>query len=245
MTYSPVDRGEGQPIVMLHGMFGHASNWHKTIEDLSSRYRTIALEMPYLSLSKEDSSVKYLARYVLDTIKSMGVEKAIYMGNSLGGHIALEIAVNHRDNIDGLVLTGSSGLFERSYEKDLQIHPTRPYVKKKVSEMFFDQALISDDLVDDVYSALTAKDTRLKALRMFKAAKNYNMASLLSKVKCPTLLVWGREDAITPVEVAKEFNAGIKGSRLEIIDNCCHAPMMEYSERFNEIAWEFLKTLQQ
>ena len=109
--------------------------------------------------------------------------------------------------------------------------------------MFFDQSFVTDELVDSVYNALTGKATRLQALRMFKAAKNYNMKDVLYKVKCPTLLVWGKQDVITPPDVAEEFHKNINGSRLEYIDNCCHAPMMEYPDRFNEMAVGFLKSI--
>jgi pimeloyl-ACP methyl ester carboxylesterase len=240
MEYKTLEKGGGKPVIMLHGLFGHAANWNGIMTGLSEQYGAIALELPYMELEKEDCSVERLSGYVLGFADSRGIDSAIYIGNSLGGHIALDIAIKRPSRVDALILTGSSGLFERSYEEDLEIHPTKPYVRKKVSEIFFDEEMVTDELVDDVYNAVNDKRTRLKALRLMKSARNYNVRGLLPRIKCPTLLIWGKDDAITPPEVAKEFKEGIKGSRLEFIDRCCHAPMMEYPERFKNIAFEFL-----
>ncbi|MFH1752769.1 MAG: alpha/beta fold hydrolase [Candidatus Omnitrophota bacterium] len=243
MTYKSIESGSGRPLIMLHGIFGHASNWRDTVDKLSDEYRAIALELPYLELANKDLGVGNLTNYVLNFADSTGLDKAVYIGNSLGGHIALDIAIKARDRIDALVLTGSSGLFEKGYEEDLQIHPKKPYVRKKVGELFFDQALVTDELVDSVFNALSDKKNRLKAIRLFKAAKSYNVKSLLGLIDCKTLLVWGRQDLITPEDVALEFNKMIKGSTLEFIEDCCHAPMMEHPERFVNLVSGFLSEL--
>jgi pimeloyl-ACP methyl ester carboxylesterase len=240
MTYSLIDRGRGKPVIMLHGIFGHASNWQETVDRLSAQYRTIALELPYLELAKEDCNVEYLSSYVLGFADSKGLDKAVYMGNSLGGHIALDIAIKRSERIESLILTGSSGLFERTYEEDLEIHPTKPYVRKKVGEIFFDQAQVTDELVDSAYNILRDKKSRLNIIRLFKSTRSHNVKKILRHIDCQTLLVWGRDDMITPQDVALEFNKHIKGSRLEFIERCCHAPMMEHPEEFGKIVSDFL-----
>ncbi|MDB4349700.1 alpha/beta hydrolase [Omnitrophica bacterium] len=224
---------------MLHGMFGHAANWQSIVDKLSAQYRAIALELPYLKLTKENCSVEYLSDYVLKFADSKGLDKTTYMGNSLGGHIALDIAIKNRDRIEGLILTGSSGLFERSYEKDLQIHPTKLYLRKKIGEVFFDQRHVTDALVDDVYNVLLNRRNKVKFVRLSKSAKGYNVKDALHLVDCPTLLIWGREDTITPPSVAFEFKKYIKKSQLKFIDRCCHAPMVEYPDEFEKIILEF------
>jgi len=240
MTYNYIERGEGRPVLMLHGMFGHASNWRETMDRLSPEYRTIALELPYLGLGKDDCNVKYFSDFVLGFADSKGLSNAVYMGNSLGGHVALELAINNGGRVGGLVLTGSSGLFERSYEKDLQIHPTRAYIKRKVSEIFFDKSQVTDELVDEVHRILLNRRNKLRIVRLSKSAKSYNVKDGLHRIGCPTLLVWGAEDTITPPAVALDFKKLIKNSRLEFIENCCHAPMMERPDKFGEIVAEFL-----
>lgn len=240
MKYDFVEKGKGKAIIMLHGMFGSTSNWDKIIEILSLRYRTIALELPYLDLSKEECNVEYLTDYVLKFADSRKVKKAAYMGNSLGGHIAIDVALKDHNRVEGLILTGSSGLFERGYEDDLQIHPTRDYLRKKIEEVFFDKSRVTDEMVEEAYSLLLNRRNKLKIVRLSKSAKGYNVKKYLHRINCPTLLIWGRNDTITPPKVAREFRDNIRNSRLEFIDECCHAPMMEHPEKFSLIVSNFL-----
>ncbi len=240
MTYNYIDKGKGQPIVMLHGMLGHASNWNKISSMLEDSYRTLALDLPYLGLDKKELSIGYLSDYVLRFADEMKLDKAIYMGNSLGGHIAIDLALKKLKRVESLILTGSSGLFERTYEKDVQIHPTREYLKRKIEDIFYDKRHVTDVLLDEVYSLLKNRKNIISIVRLTKAARNYNVKDLLKDITCPTLLVWGKNDTITPPKVANEFNRNIKGSRLEFIEECCHAPMMEYPDRFGEIVLDFL-----
>jgi len=241
MKYNFIDKGDGRPIIMLHGMFGHSSNWEDVIKTFSKSYRTLALELPYLKLHKEDCNIAYLSDYVLKFADSKGLDKAVYMGNSLGGHIALDIATKeHRGRAEALILTGSSGLFERGYENDLQIHPTKPYLRKKIGEIFFDKSHVSDKLIDDVYNILLNRRNKINIVRLSKSAKTYNIKDRLKYIHCPTMLIWGRQDIITPPSVALEFEENIKNSELRFIDNCCHAPMMERPVEFTKFALDFL-----
>lgn len=242
MKYNVIEKGTGRPVIMLHGLFGRASNWEGIIGRFAAGRRAIALDLPYLELDKDDCSVRFLSDYVLGFASSAGFDTAAYIGNSLGGHIALDIAIRHRKRIEHLVLTGSSGLFERGYEEDLQIHPTREYLKKKIEEIFFDKNFVTEAIVDEAYELLLNKKHKLNIVRLTKSAKSYNVKKDLRRISCPALLVWGREDTITPPSVAVEFNRHIKRSRLEFIDNCCHAPMMEYPERFAKLVLDFLNS---
>lgn len=238
--YIEENKSGNTAIVMLHGMFGHASNWDGIIKPLSRKYRIIALNLPYLKLNKQDCNVQYLSDYVLKFADEHNLSKAIYTGNSLGGHIALDIAIKRNDRIDKLILTGSSGLFERSYENDLQIHPTKAYMRKKIEEIFFDKSYVTEEIVEEAYNALLNRKHKLNIVRLSKSAKEYNLKNSLYLIKCPTLLVWGREDTITPPSVAMKFKRYISDSRLEFIPNCCHAPMMERPRDFGRIVMEFL-----
>lgn len=240
MTYSFIDKGSGRTIIMLHGMFGRSANWQPLIDRISGNFRTVALEVPYLDLITKECDMKDISDYVLGFLDSKGLKKVIFMGNSLGGHIALDIAVKKKERVESLVLTGSSGLFERSYEKDLEIHPTKPYVRKKVEEIFFDKAFATNELVDLVYKTLLKRESKLRFIRVSRSAKSYNMKDVLNLIACPTLLIWGSEDTITPPRVARDFKKYIKSSRLEFINKCCHAPMMEYPDIFSKMVSDFL-----
>ncbi|MBL7068935.1 MAG: alpha/beta hydrolase [Candidatus Omnitrophica bacterium] len=242
MKYNFIDKGKGRPIIMLHGIFGHASNWKDIIEPLSKGYRTLALELPYLELKKDDCNIAYLSEYVSKFADSHGFNKAIYMGNSLGGHIALDIATRDHERVEALILTGSSGLFERGYENDLQIHPTKTYLYKKIGEIFFDKSHVTEELIDDVYNILLNRKNKINIIRLSKSAKSYNIKDQLKFVDCPTILIWGKQDPITPPSAALEFEQSIKKAELKFIDNCCHAPMIEHPGKFGKLALEFLST---
>ena len=140
MKYDFIQKGTGRPIIMLHGMFGRASNWEGIIEPLSRDHRILALDLPYLELKKDDCNITFLTDYISGFMDSQGLDKAVCMGNSLGGHIALDMALRDPERVEALILTGSSGLFERGFENGLQIHPTKEYLHEKIGEVILERA---------------------------------------------------------------------------------------------------------
>jgi pimeloyl-ACP methyl ester carboxylesterase len=139
-----------------------------------------------------------------------------------------------------LVLTGSSGLFERGYDDDIQRYPSGEYLARKIGGVFFDKKHVTTELLDGVYELLKSRMNKLKIVRMSKSAKRYNLAGQLPIIKCETLLIWGKNDIITPPEVAHIFNRNIRNSKLVFINGCGHAPMMEKPEEFNKYLMDFL-----
>ncbi|MEA3305599.1 MAG: alpha/beta hydrolase, partial [Candidatus Omnitrophota bacterium] len=142
---------------------------------------------------------------------------------------------------DKLVLTGSSGLFERGYENDIQRYPSKDYLTRKMREIFFDKTHVTDGMVDEMHSLLQSRMNKLKVIKISKSAKRYNLAGQLSLIKCETLLIWGRNDIVTPPEVAHIFNRNIRNSKLVFINACGHAPMIEKPAEFNGYLMDFLK----
>ncbi len=225
---------------MLHGMLGRASNWQDIIDPLAANYRILALDLPYLELKKDDCNITFLTDYISGFMDSQGLDKAVYMGNSLGGHIALDMALRDPKRVEALILTGSSGLFERGFENGLQIHPTKGYLREKIGEIFFDKTHVTDGLIEEIHKVLLNRKYKINIVRLSKSAKSYNLKEHLHLIECPTLLIWGREDTITPPNVALEFKENIKNSRLKFIESCCHAPMMERPDAFLKLSQEFL-----
>ena len=240
LKYNLMDKGSGPPVIMLHGMFGQISNWRPIVERVSTSFKAIALELPYLELEPRLCSVGVLTEFLANFIESNKLKNVTIIGNSLGGHVALDYAINYREGIERLVLTGSSGLFERGYEDDIQIHPTKEYITRKIKEVFYDKALATDKLIGDAYQLLQSRKNRLNIVKMSKSAKRYNLAGQLPMIICETLLIWGKNDVITPPQVARVFNDNIRGSKLAFINACGHAPMMEKPEEFNDILMGFL-----
>ena len=162
------------------------------------------------------------------------------MGNSLGGHLALIYTLRHQENVKKLVLTGSSGLFEDSMGGSFPRRGSYDYVKERVEYTFYDPKTATKEYIDEVFAITKNIPKCLRIVSIAKSAQRHNMAKDIPNIKVPTLLIWGLNDTITPPMVAHEFNRLIPNSKLRFIDKCCHAPMMEHPEKFNDILEEFI-----
>jgi len=238
--YDFKESGRGEPVIMLHGMFGDISNWDGVLKEVSKYFRAIALNLPYLDFEPGLCSVGVMTEFLARFIESQNLNDVTLIGNSLGGHVALDYVINYKERIKRLVLTGSSGLFERGYTDDIQIHPTREYLSRKIGEIFYDKRFVTDKMVDEAYATLKSRMLKLKIVRISKSAKRYNLSGQLPLISCNTMLIWGKNDIITPPEVAHIFKSGIRNSRLVFINGCGHAPMMEKPDEFNRYLINFL-----
>ncbi|MCD4733469.1 alpha/beta hydrolase [bacterium] len=239
--YPRVDRGEGEVIILLHGMFGSPDNWLHQVEQLSDNYRVIVLELPIFEQSWDDPSIKGISKYATDFLDWAGIDKAVFVGNSLGGHVALYMACFHKERVSGLVLSGASGLAERGYEQGLPTNPGRDWIHGRVSEVFFNKDQIRPGMVDEVEQFLTKRRNKFRLVKVAKAVKQTHMGEHLDKISAPTLLLWGIEDEVTPIAVAHEFNERIEQSKLETMELCGHAAMMEKPEWFTDKLREFIE----
>ena len=235
-----LERGDGEPVVLLHGLMGHMDHWEATLEALGPTARLLAPELPLFD-PRSTTSLAALARYVRDFLDALDIGRAVLGGNSLGGHIALELALAYPERVNGLVLTGSSGLFERTFTRGVPHRPTTEYVREKMEEVFYDPALVTDAWVESVRRTVTTRVTALRVLKVARAARSRNIEPLLGAIRAPTLLVWGKDDRVTPPEVAERFHRLIPGSTLVFLPSCGHAAMLEQPSRFNAIVEAWLR----
>jgi pimeloyl-ACP methyl ester carboxylesterase len=235
-----LERGEGEPVLLLHGLLGEMDHWEATLEALGPFRRPIALELPVFDPDLTDVSVPALADYVRRFMEAIELPPAIVCGNSLGGHVALELALSCPGWVGGLILSGSSGLFARGFATHVPHMPTRAWVRERMEEIFYDPSLVTPEWVDSTRRIVTTRRTALRVLRMARAAKRHNVEDRLSQISVPTLLVWGKDDRITPTDVAERFHAHIRGSQLVYLPNCGHAPMLERPEAFNAAVGDWL-----
>lgn len=236
-----LERGEGEAVVLLHGLMGEMEHWEPALETLGDGYRAIAPSLPIFDPTLAEPSVSELARHVVRFLDELQIQHAVVGGNSLGGHVAIEIALRRPDRVTGLILTGSSGLFERGFTRNVPHVPTAEYVRMKMEEIFYDPTLVTPQWVAAVGRVVTTRSTALRVVRFARAAKRHNVEGELPCITVPTLLVWGKEDRITPMEVAERFHASIPDSELVYLTNCGHAPMLERPEAFSEIVGEWLR----
>jgi len=241
--YKFVEEGSGEPLVLLHGLFGALSNFQSLIEYFRHHYKVVVPMLPLLEMDILHTSVGGLAKFVNKFLDARKLDAVNLLGNSLGGHVALVHTLKHPERIKSLILTDSSGLFENGMGDSYPKRGDYEYIKKKTELTFYDPNTATKDLVDEVYSIVNNRLKAIKIIALAKSAIRNNLGEELNQIKQPTLLVWGNNDTITPPFVGREFNKLIPNSELHFVDKCGHAPMMEVPEEFNAILHKFLKKL--
>lgn len=238
-----IEVGEGEPLILLHGLFGALSNFKGLIDYFAPHNKVVVPMLPLFELDLLHTSVGGLEKFLSKFIEAKDYRNINLMGNSLGGHVALLHVLRHPERIKSLILTGSSGLFENGMGDTYPKRGDYEFIRKKTEITFYDPATASKELVDEVYEIVNNRIKAIKIIALAKSAIRNNLGDELSKIKKPTLLIWGNNDIITPPFVAREFNKLIPNSELHLIDHCGHAPMMEVPDEFNRILHLFLQRL--
>ncbi|MGB0166298.1 MAG: alpha/beta fold hydrolase [Luteibaculum sp.] len=232
--FSYIEQGEGEPLILLHGLFGALSNYRQVLSHYEKRFKVLIPLLPIYELPVLETNVKKLNKFLEKFIAHKGLGQINLLGNSLGGHVALVFTSKHQNRVDRLILTGSSGLYENAMGGGFPRREDYEFIKKKVAETFYDPKHATKELVDECYEIINDKAKLIRILSIAKSAIRHNMAKELADIKVPTCLIWGKNDTVTPPEVAKEFDQLMPNSTLYWIDKCGHAPMMEHPEEFNQ-----------
>jgi pimeloyl-ACP methyl ester carboxylesterase len=236
-----IERGTGEPVLFLHGLFGDMYHWEAPLEGLAAECRPMALTLPMLDLALEAPTIGALGRHVVRVLDALDIERAVLGGNSLGGHVALHVALTRPDRVTGLILTGSSGLFERSIGGRAPLRPTGAYVRARMEEVFFDPSLVTPAWVESIRGLVSDRRAALRILQLARAARRDSVERHLSAIRVPTLIVWGQEDRITPLPAGERFHALIADSQFWVLTRCGHAPMLEHPHAFTAIVREWLR----
>jgi pimeloyl-ACP methyl ester carboxylesterase len=235
-----VEVGTGEPLMLLHGLFGALSNFSDLIEHFKHTHKVIVPILPLYDLDLLHTTVKGLAKHVQQFIDHKGYDQIHLLGNSLGGHVGLVYILSHPEKIKTLTLTGSSGLFENAMGDSYPKRGDYEYIRAKTAETFYDPAVATKELVDEVFEITNSRIKVIKIIALAKSAIRNNLGEELGQIKVPTLLIWGKNDKVTPPFVAEDFHKLIPNSELAFIDQCGHAPMMEVPLAFNQILEKFL-----
>jgi 2-hydroxy-6-oxonona-2,4-dienedioate hydrolase len=236
-----IEEGTGEPLVLLHGLFGALSNFKDLVDHFKNTHKVIIPLLPLYDLTLIETSVSGLARYVTKFIEQQKLRDIHLLGNSLGGHIGLVYALKHQELIRTITLTGSSGLFETGLGDTYPKRGDYNFVQTKTELTFYDPKVATKELVDEVFSIVNNRMKALKIIALARSAIRHNLGDELKEIKVPVCLIWGNNDTITPPMVAEEFHKLLPTSELFWIDKCAHAPMMEVPDEFNAILSSFLK----
>jgi len=228
-------------ILLLHGLFGALRNFEDIINDFKDDYNVVVPILPIMEMPMKKLGLSGLVAYIERFVEFKSIDEVNVLGNSLGGHLAQLYALSNPEKVKSIILTGSSGLFENAMGNTFPKRGDYEFIKKKTESVFYDPKTATKELVDEVFDTV---NDRMKALRVVitaKSAVRNNLEDKIKKIAAPTLLIWGREDDITPAFVAEKFHELIPNTRLEFIEKCGHAPMMERPKEFNSILKEFLE----
>jgi pimeloyl-ACP methyl ester carboxylesterase len=241
--FNYLEVGQGETLMLCHGLFGALSNFSDLIEKFRHTHKVVVPILPLFDLDILHTTVSGLEKHIASFIEHKNYTNIHLLGNSLGGHVALVYVLKHPERVKSLTLTGSSGLFENAMGDSYPKRGDYEYIKNKTAQTFYDPAVATPELVDEVFEITKNRIKVIKIIALAKSAIRHNLGEELNQIQQPTLLIWGKNDIVTPPFVAEEFKKLIPNSQLHFIDKCGHAPMMEVPVEFNSILEKFLGSL--
>jgi pimeloyl-ACP methyl ester carboxylesterase len=237
--YSYTEIGNGPIVLVLHGLFGSLSNFETMMKLAGNQYRFVMPYLPLYDCELKHSNLDGMIAFIKGFVDFMGFKDFSILGNSLGGHLALLYTIQHPTKVKSLILTASSGLFENSLGNE---YPKRDkeYLRSKISETFGNKSIVTEELVSEIETIVNSRSNAIRIIKMAKSATRQNLLHCIHTITHKTLLIWGREDSITPPFVAEKFHQLMPNSELVWIDGCGHAPMMEFPKEFSDAMLPFL-----
>jgi len=256
-------RGSGSPVVLIHGIGEFLEVWWQNVGPLSEHYQVYAMDLPGHGMSDKpaiDYNLAFATEFAIGFAQALGLGRASLIGHSLGGLVAMSIAINSPEKVDKLVLVDSGGLTDEMpllYRfcclpllGELIVEPTvKAAVKHGMKRSFYNPDLVTEEMVDKDYQFLKmpgAKRAMLSIIRYGVSLRGPNpeviMLDKLHLIKSPTLLIHGTRDKVIPLKYAREAYKLIPNARLKAIKKCGHCPYIEKASEFNEAVIGFLGT---
>ena len=253
---------QGSPVILIHGLGASAEIWQKNVDTLAECHRVYVPDMVGFGRSDKQNiefTLSSAARFINNFMNAMNIERASLVGNSLGGGIAVQCALQFPHKVERLALVDSAGfgrkvifplrLISLPFIGELLTRPSRKGMYLYFKPAVYDPTLLTEDFIDlyyELHSLPGAQKSLLGALRSISNIRGVRTEVLrplmarLHTITVPTLIVWGKQDKVLPVKHAYVANEKIFNSKVQIFDPCGHMPQFEKPEEFNRIVLEFL-----
>ncbi len=253
------ERGVGTPLVLLHGFTSSTYSWKDVFEPLSKSFRVIAVDLKGFGFSgKPDGDYTRRAQAVLvaHLLDHLKIEKAWFCGNSMGGEVSLNLALANPQRVAGLILIDSAGVAVPgggSLAPGYLLVPvvgrvlmalaltSDKLVRQGLEKSFYDDTKVNAERVAYYHRPLKTRGGQLAALRARTQWPLFPVEPELGKINTPTLIIWGAEDQLIPLEAGRKMNSLIKGSKLVIFEKCGHVPQEEMPERVVDEITKFIQ----
>lgn len=238
------EAGQGRVVILLHGLGSNAGIWINNIAPVAARYHVYAPDQIGFGHSDKpllDYKIQTFVEFLQGFMQSQNISKAVLVGNSLGGWIAADFAVQHPDLVSKLVLVNSAGLhFGQGPAVDL--NPSSLAEMRQLLELiFYNKQMVTDELVRYAFTNhLRDNDGYTIQRTVAGFAQDQFEESKLASIRVPTLVIWGRNDDLISLAKGEQFHQGIAGSKMAVIDQCGHVPELEKPREFNRVLMEFL-----
>jgi pimeloyl-ACP methyl ester carboxylesterase len=265
IPFNYIDVGSGddqEPAVLVHGLGGQWQNWLENIPRLAQSRRVVAMDLPGSGLSPEpaedvDVTIPQYGRWVNELCDRLGMEQIELVGNSMGGYIAAEVAIQFPERVKRLVLVSAAGISSAETIRAPILTFGRMAAALAANSVTRYRYLAARPITRHLALALVARHPRLLKADLayegffkgggkpgfddaLRASLDYDFRDRLPDVKVPTLIVWGEKDSIIPTRDADEFERLIEDSRKVVMEGCGHIPMAERPQAFNEVLVDFL-----
>ncbi len=253
---SYMEEGSGSPVLFIHGLGGYKENWEANLPAFAARHRAIALDLPGFGASDKPDvpyGPPWHAEFVLKFISTLGLSRVSLVGNSMGGHICSLIGATRPEIAEKIVLANATGALGAELAKgaltpDLiemmgPVNPGEDFIRMFMGVIFFKQGPYSEKMVKRALADYEGGDlpARFNAyVKSMRGILGHDMVPLYGKIKAPTLVLWGENDAFVPLKHGHPIAEGIPGAKKAILPECGHVPMIEKPEEFNRIVMEFL-----
>lgn len=249
LEYSNFNSTEEETLVLLHGIGASAERWSKVIPFFHEHFRTIVPDIIGFGYSDKPTveyNIPYFVKFLKDFLNRVGVKSASIAGSSFGGLVAAEFAINDINMINKLILVSPAGTMKTS-TKTLEeyilasLYPTHDNVWRAFNNMAFDPRTVTEETILEFIDRMKLPNAKYAFMSTMLAIRNTtDLASRLSKVKSPTMIIWGQNDEMIPVKYSEDYR-NIPNSNVKVIPRCGHTPFTEKPELFSKIAIDFLK----